>query len=151
MHMKIKHIIYTLALVLVSTLVSFGQKKTDGYDKIVFGSYIVTETKLKEFVISKSGDILFTSRMDKQYTHVGHLEKDQLKILSAYCSSKTWDDFIKFNPGKDYKFVRLYKGNQYIEMIWAPSEASADMNELYDMLNDAALGFPLPEPVMAKK
>jgi hypothetical protein len=149
--MKSKHIIYTGALVLVSTLVSFGQKKTDGYDKIVFGSYIVTEIKLKEFVISKSGDILFTSRMDKQYTHVGHLEKDQLKILSTYCTSKPWEDFMKFNPGKDYKFVRLYKGNQYIEMIWAPSEASADMNELYDMLNDAALGFPLPEPIMAKK
>ena len=149
--MKSKHIIYTAALVLVSTLASFGQKKSEGYDKIVFGSYIVTEVKLKEFVISKSGEILFTSRMDKQYTHVGHLEKDQLKILSTYCMSKSWDDFMKFNPGKDYKFVRLYKDKQYIEMIWAPSEASADMNQLYDMLNDAALGFPLPEMVTAKK
>jgi len=149
--MKSKHIIYTAALVLVSTLASFGQKKSEGYDKIVFGSYIVTEVKLKEFVISKSGEILFTSRMDKQYTHVGHLEKDQLKILVTYCMSKSWDDFIKFNPGKDYKFVRLYKDKQYIEMIWAPSEASADMNQLYDMLNDAALGFPLPEMVTAKK
>lgn len=149
--MKSKHIIYTAALILVSTLASFGQKKSEGYDKIVFGSYIVTEVKLKEFVISKSGEILFTSRMDKQYTHVGHLEKDQLKILSTYCMSKSWDDFIKFNPGKDYKFVRLYKDKQYIEMIWAPSEASADMNQLYDMLNDAALGFPLPEMVTAKK
>jgi hypothetical protein len=149
--MKSKYIIYTAALILVTTVASFGQKKSAGFDKIVFGSYIVTEVKLKEFVISKSGEILFTSRMDKQYTHVGHLEKDQLKILYTYCMSKPWDDFIKFNPGKDYKFVRLYKDKQYIEMIWAPSEASADMNQLYDMLNDAALGFPLPEPVMAKK
>ncbi len=149
--MKSKHIIYTAGLVLVTTLASFGQKKIDGYDKIVFGSYVVTEMNLKEFTISKSGEILFTSRMDKQCTHIGHLEKDPLKTLAAYCNSKPWDDFIKFNPGKDYKFVRLYKDKQYIEMIWSPSEASADMNELFDRLHAAVLGFPLPESMMAKK
>jgi hypothetical protein len=149
--MKHKNILLTLVLTLVTLGVANAQKNIDGYDKVVFGSYIVTEMNLKEFVISKSGEILFTSRMDKQYSHIGHLEKDPLKILAAYCISKPWEDFIKFNPGKDYKYVRLYKDKQYIEMIWAPAEASADMNELFDKLYAAVLGFPLPEPMMAKK
>ncbi|MDB5256288.1 MAG: hypothetical protein JWM14_983 [Chitinophagaceae bacterium] len=151
MRMKSKHIIYTAALIVVTTLASFGQKKSEGFDKIVFGSYVVTDVDLKEFMISKSGEILFTARMDKQYSHIGHMEKNALKELFAYCNTKQWDDFVKFNPGKNYQFVRLYNDKQYIEMMWAPSEASADMNELFAKLHSAVTGFPLPEMVSAKK
>lgn len=151
MRMKIKHIIYSAALILVTTVASFGQKKTDGYDKIVFGSYVVTDVDLKEFIVSKSGEIMFTARMDKQYSHIGHIEKNAFKDLMVYCNSKQWEDLIKFNPGKNYQFVRLYTDKQYVEMIWAPAEASAEMNELFARLSNAVNGFPLPEMVTAKK
>jgi len=151
MHMKSKHIIYTAALIITTTLASFGQKKSEGYDKIVFGSYVVTDVELKEFMISKSGDIMFTGRMDKQYSHIGHMEKNAIKELVAYCNSKQWDDFAKFNPGKNYQFIRLYTDKQYVEMMWAPAEADAQMNELFAKLTNAVNGFPLPEIVTAKK
>ncbi|MBC7485600.1 MAG: hypothetical protein H7282_02465 [Cytophagaceae bacterium] len=149
--MKSKYIIYTAALILVSTLASFAQKKSNGYDKIVFGSYVVTDVDLKEFMISKSGEIMFTARMDKQYSHIGHMEKNAFKELVAYCNSKQWDDFVKFHPGKNYQFVRLYTDRQYVEMMWAPAEASAEINELFARLSNAVNGFPLPEMEMAKK
>lgn len=149
--MKRKYIIYAAALILVTTVAAFGQKKSDGFDKIVFGSYAVTDVVLKEFVISKSGEILFTARMDKQYAHIGHMEMNALKELMLYCNSKQWEDFIKFNPGKNYQFVRLYSDKQYVEMMWAPAEADAQMNELFTKLTNAVNGFPLPELTVAKK
>ncbi|MDB5273864.1 MAG: hypothetical protein JWO58_2231 [Chitinophagaceae bacterium] len=149
--MKNRNILITLVLLLISSTASIAQKKTEGYDKIVFGSYVVNDVDLKEFMISKSGEIMFTSRMDKQYTHIGHMEKTALKELITYCSNKQWDDFVKFNPGKNYQFVRLYTDKQYIEMMWAPAEADAQMNELFTKLSQAVMGFPLPEMVTAKK
>ncbi|HSZ71379.1 MAG TPA: hypothetical protein VK750_01805 [Cytophagaceae bacterium] len=149
--MKNKNVLWMLSLLLMISATSWAQKKSDGYDKIVFGSYGVVDVMLKEFMISKSGEVLFTARMDKQYTHIGHIEKNAFKELMAYCNSKQWDDFVKFNPGKDYQFVRLYNDKQYVELIWAPSEADAQTNELFTKLSYAVNGFPLPEMVTVKK
>jgi hypothetical protein len=149
--MKGKNNLLPLILLLLTFSIASAQKKSDGYDKIVFGSYAVIDVNLKEYMISKSGEVLFTSRMDKQYSHVGHIEKNAFKELMAYVNSKQWDDFIKFHPGKDYQYVRLYLDKQYVELMWAPSEADAQMNELFAKLSQSVLGFPLPETVTAKK
>ncbi len=149
--MKNCNILLALFLFLISSTTSTAQKKTEGYDKIVFGSYVVTDIDLKEFMISKSGEVMFTARIDKQYSHIGHMEKTALKELIAYCNSKNWEDFVKFNPGKNYQFIRLYTDKQYIEMMWGPAEADAQMNELFTKLSQAVMGFPLPETVTAKK
>lgn len=142
--MKTKHIIYTLAFICLNVLAATAQKKDSGFDKIVFGSYEVTDVNLKEFTISKSGEILFNGRKDKENSHIGHLEKTTVKELMSYCNSKEWDDYVKFNPGKNYQFVRLYTNKDYIEMMWAPAEANADMNELYAKLNNVVSGFSIP-------
>jgi hypothetical protein len=140
-----------VCLVLMSLGTAWAQKKSAGIDRIVFGSYAVGQLDLKEYVISKSGDILFTARMDKQYSHVGHIDKTQNKELFLYCDTNEWNDFIKFNPGKDYQYVRLYTGKEYVEMMWSKESGDAQMNEIYTKLSHHVLGFALPAPVMASK
>lgn len=137
----------------MSLIVSaFAQKGSDvGVDKIIFGSYIVGQVDLKEYMISKSGEVLFTARMDKEYAHIGHIDKTSLKELLAYCDGKEWTDIIKFNPGKDYQYVRLYTGKNYTEMMWSKESETASMRELFSKLNQNVAGFTLPEPVMASK
>ena len=102
-------------------------------------------------MVSKSGEVLFTSRMDKQYTHIGHLPKSDVKELFLYCDSKQWNDFIKFNPGKDYRYMRFYKGKEYVEMMWAENGADAQMHDAFDRLLKIVEDFKLPEPEMAVK
>ncbi len=147
--MKKKDLISTFVLVFITIVSAWAQKKTEGIDKIVFGFYAVGQLDLKEFAISKSGEVLFTARMDKNYTHVGHIAKTQLKELFAYCDGKAWKDFIKFNPGKDYQYVRLYSGKEYTEMMWSSESGDAQMNEIYTKLTHEIAGFVLPAPVMA--
>lgn len=147
--MKKNTLISALALVLITIVSAWAQKKSEGIDKIVFGSYAVGQLDLKEFAISKSGEVLFTARMDKHYTHIGHIAKTQLKELFAYCDGKEWKDFIKFNPGKDYQYVRLFSGKEYIEMMWSNESGDAQMNEIFTKLMHEVNGFVLPTPVMA--
>jgi|GEM_PF-5649020 len=140
---------FAIALVLISSVATLAQKKSDGIDKIVFGSYKVGQIDLKEYAISKSGEILYTARMDKNYAHIGHLGKTEMKELFAYCDSKQWTDYIKFNPGKDYKYIRLYTGKEYTEMMWAENGADAQMHEAFTKLSKLVEGYTLPDPVMA--
>ena len=149
--MKRTAIIFSLLLVITTAFSAFAQKNSEGIEKIIFGSYSVGQIDLKEYMISKSGEVLFTSRMDKHYSHIGHIQKTELKELFAYCDSKEWTDFIKFNPGKDYQYVRMYTGKEYVEMMWGENSGDAKMNELLTKLSSQVANFTLPEPVMAAK
>jgi hypothetical protein len=147
--MKKTILFFTISI--LTAFSAFAQKKGEGVEKIIFGSYSVGQIDLKEYMISKSGEVLFTARMDKQYMHIGHINKSELKDFLAYCNSKEWTDFIKFNPGKDYQYVRMYTGKEYVEMMWASDAGDAQMRELFTKLTYQVANFTLPEPVMAAK
>jgi hypothetical protein len=134
-----------LSFVLFFPLSMKAQTMITEFDKIVFGTYKVDEIYLKEYVLDNSGNVQFTSDMQKVYTKIGDISKENLKEIIGIVNGKEWNDFMEFDLRKDYQYIRIYQGKYYVEAMWGGEVGKPQEQMLMRILQNAVAGLPLPE------
>jgi hypothetical protein len=119
------------------------------YHKVAFGHYVVAETALNEYVMTKGGELSYTHRLDSPHQHLGRVNKEQHKSFESYLSTMILKDEVKFEPGKNYFYIRIYSEGEYVEYIWAEGAGSKDAKALFDQL--MAMCDPLQKKILANR